>query len=74
MTIQDRDRRMMEEGRAEGEILGTIRIYHDELELAPAQITEKLMSRFYLERSDAERYVDEALNSSSASESTVTRA
>lgn len=66
VTIQDRDRRMREEGRAEGrtegEIIGTIRFCHDELDLSSSQIIDKIMSRFSLERTDAEKYVAEALD------------
>ena len=62
VTIQDRDRRMREEGRAEGEVIGVIRICHDELDMSPAQVTDKIMARFSLERDEAERYVEEALN------------
>ena len=61
MTLLERDERMREEGRAEGEIIGTIRFCHDELDLSSSQIVEKIMSRFSLERSDAEKYVMKAL-------------
>ena len=49
------------EGRAEGEIVGVIRLYHDELNLMPAEIIQKIMVRFSLKEKDAEKYVEEAL-------------
>jgi len=62
MTLLERDERMREEGRAEGEIIGTIRFCHDELDLSSSQIVDKIMVRFSLERSEAEKYVAEALD------------
>ena len=50
------------EGLAEGEIVGTIRFCHDELNLTPSQIVEKVAARFSLTRADAEKYVTEALD------------
>ena len=62
MTLLERDERMREEGRAEGEIVGTIRFCHDELNLTPSQIVEKIVARFSLERAVAEKYVTDALD------------
>ena len=66
MTLLERDERMREEGReegrAEGEIIGTIRFCHDEMDLSTSQIVDKIMSRFSLEYSEAEKYVTETLN------------
>ena len=49
------------EGMAKGEIIGTIKLYADEMHLMPAEITEKIMARFSLEKEDAEKYVAEVL-------------
>lgn len=62
MTLLERDERMREEGRVEGEIIGTIRLCYDELNLTPSQIVEKIVARFSLERAVAEKYVTEALD------------
>ena len=48
-------------GEARGEIKGTIKIYHEEMNLLPQEIVDKIMSRFSLERSEAEKYVEETL-------------
>ena len=48
-------------GEARGEIKGTIKIYHEEMNLLPQEIVNKIMSRFSLERSEAEKYVEETL-------------
>ena len=48
-------------GEAIGEIKGTIKIYHEEMNLSPQEIVDKIMSRFSLERSEAEKYVEETL-------------
>ena len=49
------------EGRTEGEIEGVIKLYQDELHLAPAEIVIKIMDRFGLERDAAEKYVEKTL-------------
>lgn len=49
------------EGRAEGEIVGVIQLYHDEMNLMPAEIIQKIMVRFSLKEKDAEKYVEETL-------------
>ena len=48
-------------GEAIGEIKGTIKIYHEEMNLSPQEIVNKIRSRFSLERSEAEKYVEETL-------------
>lgn len=48
-------------GVVKGEIIGAIRIYHDEMKLSPADIIKKIMARFSLEQSEAEKYVEETL-------------
>jgi hypothetical protein len=51
----------MAKGMAKGEIIGTIKLYTDEMHLMPGEITEKIMARFSLEKEDAEKYVAEVL-------------
>ena len=56
-------------GKAKGEAIGekngaikeAVRIYHDEMNLSPIEIEKKIMARFTLEQSEAERYVEETL-------------
>ena len=48
-------------GKAIGEIIGAIRLYHDEMNLMPAEIIKKIMVRFNLKRAEAEKYVEETL-------------
>ena len=50
-----------EEGMAKGEIIGTIKLYHDEMPLMPSEITGKIMDRFSLQKEEAEKYVAEVL-------------
>ena len=38
-----------------------IKIYHDEMNLPPADIIKKIMTRFSLEQSEAEKYIEETL-------------
>ena len=49
------------EGIAEGEIIGAVRLYSDELHLKPAEIVEKITARFSIDRADALKYVSEIL-------------
>ncbi len=49
------------EGMAKGEIIGTIKLYHDEMHLMPTEITGKIMDRFSLQKKEAEKYVAEVL-------------
>ena len=46
-------------GVAIGEIRGAIKIYCEEMNLPPSEIVRKIMLRFSLERSAAEKYVEE---------------
>ena len=48
-------------GEKNGAIKEAIRIYHDEMNLSPIDIEKKIMARFTLEQSEAERYVEETL-------------
>ena len=48
-------------GVAIGEIRGAIKIYCEEMNLPPSEIVKKIMLRFSLERSAAEKYVEETL-------------
>ena len=50
------------EGRMEGAIIEAIKLYHDEINLPPTEIIKKIMTRFNLEKSEAEKYVEETLN------------
>ena len=49
------------EGKREGEIVGVIKLYHDEQHLATAEIVSKIMKRFDLTKEEAEGYVKETL-------------
>lgn len=51
----------MAKGMAKGEIIGTIKLYHDEMHLMPSEIIGKIMDRFSLDKEEAEKYVAEAL-------------
>ena len=61
--------RVEAKGKAKGEAIGekngaikeAIRIYHDEMNLSPIEIEKKIMARFTLEQSEAEKYVVETL-------------
>lgn len=48
--------------RAEGAIIEAIKLYHDEMHLPPAEIVTKIMARFNLSKTVAEKYVEETLN------------
>ena len=50
------------EGIIKGEIIGTIKLYHEEMNMTPTEITQKIMSRFNLKKNEAEKYVEETLN------------
>ena len=65
MLLVTRDNEMRAEGRAEGEIIGAIKLYHDELGLIPEEIVNRIAVRFSLEKDVAERYVGEILSLSS---------
>ena len=51
----------IKEGKREGEIVGVIKLYHDEQHLATAEIVSKIMKRFDLTKEEAEGYVKETL-------------
>ena len=53
--------KIFEEGKAEGEIIGAVKLFKDELNLEPPEIVEKIKDRFSLSDADALRYVSEAL-------------
>ena len=46
---------------ARGEIKGTIKLYRDEMDLKPVEITKRIMDRFSLDKDSAEKYVEEIL-------------
>ena len=48
-------------GEARGEVRGAIKIYREEMNLPPSEIVRKIMLRVSLERSAAEKYVEETL-------------
>ena len=48
--------------RAEGAIIEAIKLYHDEMHLSPAEIVTKIMARFNLSKTVAEKYVEETLD------------
>ena len=48
-------------GEARGEIKGSIKLYRDEMDLKPVEITKRIMARFSLDKDSAEKYVEEIL-------------
>ena len=48
-------------GVAIGEVRGAVKIYHEEMNLPPSEIVKKIMVRFSLDQSTAEKYVEETL-------------
>ena len=44
-----------------GEIKGVIKLYHDEMNLLPSEIVDKIILRFSLGKKEAEKYVEETL-------------
>lgn len=44
-----------------GEIIGSIKLYHDEMHLLPSDIVDRIMNRFSLDQGEAEKYVAEVL-------------
>ena len=48
-------------GEARGEIKGTIKTYH-ELDITPSEIVKRIMKKYKLKKSEAENYVEDALN------------
>ena len=48
--------------RAEGEIIGSIKLYHEEMNMTSTEIIRKIIDRFGLEKAEAEKYVEETLN------------
>jgi hypothetical protein len=51
----------MKKGMEKGEIIGSIRLYHDEMHLLPSDIVDRIMCRFSLDKDKAEEYVVEVL-------------
>ena len=47
--------------RVEGAICEAITLYYEEMNLTPAEIIRKIMTRFGLNKIDAEKYVEETL-------------
>ena len=48
-------------GEVRGEIKGVVKLYRDEMHLSPPDIIKKIMIRFNLKKSEAEKYVEEML-------------
>ena len=48
-------------GEAQGEIKGMIKFYHEEMGLAPQEITIKIMKRFSLDEETARNFVESTL-------------
>ena len=48
--------------RTDGAICEAIALYHEEMKLTPTEIIRKIMDRFGLEKTEAEKYVEETLN------------
>lgn len=48
-------------GEIRGEIKGVIKLYHDEMNLLPSEIVDKIILRFSLGKNEAEKYVEETL-------------
>ena len=48
-------------GETRGEIKGSIKLYRDEMDLKPVEITKRIMARFSLDKDSAEKYVEEIL-------------
>ena len=64
MLLVTRDNEMRAEGRAEGEIIGAIKLYKEKLGLTSEEIVNRIAVRFSLEKNVAERYVVETLHPS----------
>ena len=52
----------MEKGEKKGEIKGAIRIYREEMNLSPAEIVRKLVTKFTLDEKEAWEYVNTAMD------------
>ena len=48
-------------GEAQGEIKGVIKLYHEEMGLAPQEIIIKIMERFFLDEETARNFVESTL-------------
>ena len=48
-------------GEAQGEIKGMIKLYHEEMGLAPQEIITRIMDRFSLDEETARTYVESTL-------------
>ena len=49
-------------GIEKGKIKGAVMVYHEELNLSPSEIIQKIMTRFNLKQGEAQRFVEETLN------------
>ena len=58
VTVLDR---VEARGEIRGEIKGVIKLYHDEMNLLPSEIVDKIILRFSLGKNEAEKYVEETL-------------
>ena len=62
MTLMMRDQEMMDKGREEGvkegEIIGVVKICHEEFHLSMEEIVQRIMTRFSLSQDEAEEYVN----------------
>ena len=61
MTINIRDMDKVAEGRAEGRteglIIGSIRIYKEEMHLSDAEIKSRLIAKYNISEAEAEEYL-----------------
>lgn len=51
----------MKKSLEKGEIIGSIKLYHDEMHLLRSDIVDRIMNRFSLDQGEAEKYVAEVL-------------
>lgn len=49
-------------GIEKGKIKGAVMVYHEELNLSPSEIIQKIITRFNLKQGEAQRFVEETLN------------
>ena len=60
MMLNMRDNEIREEGREEGKILQTIKMYRDLVHYSDEQIIETVMKEFKLTKKEAESYLNPA--------------
>ena len=53
---------LFDEAEARGEINGVIKLYRDEMDLAPGDILRKIMNRFGLKKEEAEGYIEKVFS------------